>query len=61
MTYAQAIARAIKRAKETGADRHVVLEDEDYHVATDFDMDSFWLGACAIGTAGPDGHYEEAA
>jgi len=43
MTEVQAIARADRRAKETGEVQYVVWED-GYQVADDVDLDTFFAG-----------------
>ena len=44
MTLAQAIQRANKAARTTGEVRFVVRESGEYHVASEFDLDTFFAG-----------------
>jgi hypothetical protein len=55
-TWEAALARAVRLARQSGEDRHVVQADEDgYAVASDFDLETYWLGATVLATALPDG------
>jgi hypothetical protein len=44
MTREQAIQLARKRAKETDEIRFVVWDCGEYHVASDFDLDTWFVG-----------------
>jgi hypothetical protein len=44
MSYAQAMAKANRLAKCDGTMRFVVVECGEYHVATEFDLDTFFCG-----------------
>jgi hypothetical protein len=44
MTLAQAIQHAEKRARETDEVRYVVYESGEYHIATEEDLDTFFMG-----------------
>lgn len=44
MSYAQAMARAEKLAKDSGTMRFVVVEAGEYHVATEFDLETWFAG-----------------
>jgi len=43
VSYAQAVARAEKLAKD-GAMRFVVFESGEYHIATDVDLETWFAG-----------------
>lgn len=43
MSYAQAVARAQKLAKD-GAMRFVVFESDEYHIANETDLDTWFAG-----------------
>lgn len=46
LSFEQACARASMRARRSGQERYVVLDgDGGYAVATDEDLDTWWLGA----------------
>jgi len=58
MTQNQAYAAAAKRAKATQEWRYVVFED-GYHIASDFDLETFYAGAPVVAAFGPDGSIEQ--
>ena len=54
-----AIKQAKKSAKHYGEDMYVVFDCDDYRVANEYDMDTFFLGCNAEYIVEPDGsvHY----
>ena len=59
MTKQQAIAKADRIAKKTGEHRYVVLESGEYETASEFDLDTYFLGIneANIVYSTVDGHY----
>ena len=62
MTFSQANRQAARRAKQSGNWRYVVRDGEDYdsyEVATDAELDTFFLGAPVLASYGRDGELED--
>ena len=60
MTKHAAFDLAKKRAKVTQRERFIVYEDDmetggPYHVASEADLEAFWLGAPIVACVQPDG------
>ena len=58
MTLNKAIIHARKLAKKYDDFRYIVFEDEEYEVATDHDLDTYFYGCRVIHTVCPDGFVE---
>ncbi len=50
-----AIAAAKRNAKATGNSRFIVAEDGEFNVCSDYDLDTFYLGAPVLYEITPDG------
>jgi hypothetical protein len=59
MTRSQAIAKARKMAKKLEDFVFIVFECGEWDVATDHDLDTFWLGAEPVMSVAPDGGLEQ--
>jgi hypothetical protein len=58
MTFLQALEKASKTAQKTKSFRHVLVENSmfsDYEIASDFDLDNWFLGSEPLASFGPDG------
>jgi len=55
MTFNQAYAKAARIARKTQSFRAIVIEDGEYAVASDYDLETFFYGAQVIAYLGPDG------
>ena len=55
MTFNQAYTRAVRLARETQSFRAVVIEDFEYAVADDYDLETFFCGTQVVAYLGPDG------
>jgi len=53
-----AIKQAIKKAKFLDDEIYIICEDGEYHWATNWDLDTFYLGATVLYTVLPDGSVE---
>lgn len=53
-----ALWRAKRTAKRTQSMRYIVLEDGDYCVASDEEMDTFYAGSPALYAVTPSGNVE---
>jgi hypothetical protein len=49
----QARYDAQKWANKTGEAYNIIYEDGEYHAASDYDCDTFWMGAAVIQTIYP--------
>ena len=65
VTRTQAIRRAVERAKQTRSERYVIWSPEDtdpagdhFHVATEDDLDAYYLGARVDVYVSPEGTIE---
>ena len=55
MTFSQAYSKAARVARKTQSFRAVVIEDGEYAVADDYDLETFFCGAQVVAYLGPDG------
>lgn len=58
MTFLQACESASKAAQKTKSFRHVLVENSmfsDYEIASDFDLENWFLGSEPLASFGPDG------
>jgi hypothetical protein len=58
MTFIEALEKASKTAQKTKSFRHVLVENSmfsDYEIASDFDLDNWFLGSEPLASFGPDG------
>ena len=51
-TFAQAAQAAVKLSTKNANDYWVVFEDNQYHVASDYDLETWFEGAETLGYAG---------
>ena len=58
MTFHQALDKASSVARLTNSFRHVLVENSmfsDYEIASDFDLENWFLGSEPLASFGPDG------
>jgi len=60
MTLSEAIRVAIRAARHTADHRYIVYEEQEYFVARDEELDTYFAGAQIIGAVDPDGQYSSA-
>jgi hypothetical protein len=59
MTYTEAIQKAKRVAKAKAEWRYVVREGSEYDTASEYDLETFFLGCEPVLAIGPDGENEE--
>jgi hypothetical protein len=51
-THNQAAKYAVQLSDKNSEDYYVVFEDSEYHVASDYDLETYYSGSVPIGYAG---------
>lgn len=59
MTFHQAMAQARRRSRRTQQIVYVVFEAGEYDSASDYDLDTYYLGADPVASVEPDGSDSE--
>jgi hypothetical protein len=51
-TLSQSARYAMQLSEKNAEDYYVIFEDGEYHVASDYDLETYFLGSSPIGYAG---------